>query len=504
MLVTEIIQTVITAILAVVLVGVFVLYKKPKFSRMVSGLSVLVAALVFASALLIVAFLEKPQFTVLGSSETVIPVFFEYIDPGATATFHNKDLSDRIKVTGTVDTSKIGEYNIEYDFSLRGHYYYAVRKVVVTDTTAPELTLVGDRNITVSSFDFYKEAGFTAKDNYDGDITANVQTITEKVRENKYRITYTAADSSGNRAADYREIEVKDIIKPVISLSTETFLQVPQGAEFNYPTAEAADDLDGDISNKITLSGSVDTAVAGVQNLSYAVTDNAGNTATKRVQVNVYVPDDPTLSRIYLTFDDGPSDNVTPRVLDILKENGIKATFFINGYSDDKLPIINRIIAEGHTVGIHGTSHDYAAIYTSADASVNNINSLQDKLLADTGYRATVMRFPGGSSNQVSKQYCTGVVTASVGTLTAQGWRYFDWNVDSDDAGGSRSSSYIINQVKSQLKKGRANIVLMHDYFNKSTSADALQSIIDYGKANGYIFEAINVTTPDVHHNIAN
>ena len=114
------------------------------------------------------------------------------------------------------------------------------------------------------------------------------------------------------------------------------------------------------------------------------------------------------------------------------------------------------------------------------------------------------MRFPGGSSNNVSKSYCTGVVSNSASILLSQGWRYFDWNVDSGDADGSMSRSYIVNKVKNQLRHGRANVVLMHDYSTKSTTADALQEIINYGNANGYIFCAINESTPDIRHAIAN
>ncbi len=499
-----VIEIVISFILAATISLLVIFLRKGKIGRTTAILGCIISALIGVSGILAASLYDKPSFSVLGEEKMVIPVFSEYVEPGASAHFREQDISDKISVKGSVDTSVVGDYAVEYDFTHSGHYYYAVRNVKVVDTVSPELSLSGDSEITVSALDLYSEPGFAANDNYDGDLTASVKSERTKSEDDKYIITYTVSDSSGNTVTAQRIINVKDIIKPKFSSNKGSFINVVKGSEFNMPTVTASDDLDGDITSKISSSGSVDTGATGVYKLEYSVSDTAGNTATLSIQVNVYVPDDPSLSRIYLTFDDGPSSNVTPRILDILKDNNVKATFFVNGYSDDKLPLIKRIIDEGHTLGVHGTSHDYKSIYKSVEASVNNFNSLKDKIYKQTGYTTTVMRFPGGSSNQVSKNYCKGVMTESAYRLTNQGWRYFDWNVDSGDADGKMSRSYILNKVKNGLKKGRANVVLMHDHSSKSTTADALQEIIDYGNANGYIFCPINESTPDIHHTIAN
>lgn len=499
-----IIEIILAVILTATILLLIIFLKNGKIGRTTAILGCIISALVGVSGILAASLYDKPSFSVLGEEKMVIPVFSEYVEPGASAYYREQDISDKIMVKGGVDTSVIGDYKIEYDFTHSGHYYYAVRNVKVVDEVLPELTLSGDSEITVSSLDFYSEPGFSATDNYDGDLTASVKSEQKKLENNKYVITYTVSDFSGNKSTAQRVITVKDIVKPKLSSNKTGVINVEKGTEFSLPTVTASDDLDGDITSKISSSGSVDTGTTGVYKLEYWVSDTAGNTATLSIQVNVYVPDDPSLSRIYLTFDDGPSSNVTPRVLDILRDNNVKATFFVNGYSDDKLPLIKRIIDEGHTLGVHGNSHDYKSIYKSVDASVNNINSLKEKIYNQTGYTATVMRFPGGSSNQVSRNYCKGVMTQSVYRLTKQGWRYFDWNVDSGDADGKMGRNYILNKVKNGLKKGRANVVLMHDHSSKSTTADALQEIIDYGNANGYIFCPINESTPDVHHSIAN
>lgn len=496
---------IILIVLAGALGAVWYFFKKEKLAKRTAAVIAAASAALCVIAFISSFFVEKPQLTLLGEEEMVIPVFAEYTDEGATATLGDKDYSDKIKVSGEVNPSVVGEYKITYDFSLRGSFHRVTRLVKVSDSIAPTLTLTGDAAMTVSSMKNYAEPGFTATDNYDGDITANVKTEQSDIVEGVVTIRYTVTDSSGNKAELTRTVTVSDIVKPTIKLSAGPFISVQKGGSFTMPTATATDDVDGDLTAKISRSGSVDTSVSGVHTVTYTVKDSSGNTATYTLKVNVYIPDDPSLSRIYLTFDDGPSSKITIRVLDILKANGIQATFFINGYSADKVPTLNRMVSEGHTIAVHGNSHDYDTIYKSTDACVNNFLTLHDKILADTGYDTKFFRFPGGSSNTVSKDLCTGVVTNTAARMTSLGWRYFDWNVSSGDAASKpATATEIYNMVIGGLKKGRANIVLMHDTNAKVSTADSLQSIINYGKNNGYVFCAINETTPDYTHKIAN
>lgn len=197
-------------------------------------------------------------------------------------------------------------------------------------------------------------------------------------------------------------------------------------------------------------------------------------------------------SPVYLTFDDGPSDRVTPRVLDTLKAYNVHATFFIVNYGESGKALIRRMIDEGHTVAIHGYSHDYAAIYKSDEAFMQNIYRLRDRLRSDFGYEAAIIRFPGGSSNTVSRQYSVGIMSRLAQRVQAEGFTYFDWNVSSGDAAGTPASSgQIYNNVTSALRHGRSNVVLMHDAGAKGTTADALPDIIRYCLANGYSIQPI-------------
>ena len=113
---------------------------------------------------------------------------------------------------------------------------------------------------------------------------------------------------------------------------------------------------------------------------------------------------------IWLTFDDGPSSNITPKVLDILKEENIKATFFVINYTQGNEHLIKRIVDEGHTIGIHGYSHEYSKIYKSKETFMSNVYTLQDRIYKTTGVKSMYTRFPGGSSNTVSRKYCKGIL----------------------------------------------------------------------------------------------
>lgn len=242
------------------------------------------------------------------------------------------------------------------------------------------------------------------------------------------------------------------------------------------------------------------------QETSEPTTGEETTSETEEIETQPQEPliaDEP-VGTICLTFDDGPSSEITNQILDILQEKNVKATFFIINYNEEKLTIVNREIAEGHTVALHGYSHEYSSIYSDLDALTNNFVALRDKLYEDTGYSTNIIRFPGGSSNTVSKKYCTSIMTQATQTLTDMGFVYFDWNVDSRDAGGVKNSEELYNNVVSTLVEGRTNVVLMHDASNKKYTLEALPRIIDYGIQHGFEFQAITEDTMLVQHNVNN
>ena len=180
---------------------------------------------------------------------------------------------------------------------------------------------------------------------------------------------------------------------------------------------------------------------------------------------------------VYLTFDDGPSAE-TDRILDILKEYNVKATFFVIGKTDENsVKVYQRIVEEGHTLGMHSYSHQYAQVYASREAFEDDLTSLQDYLFSITGMESTFYRFPGGSSNKVSKIPMSDLIQC----LEERNITYFDWNVSSGDASGTRlSSQTIINNVMSGINGTLKNyVVLFHDSAAKKTTVDALPEILE-------------------------
>ncbi len=180
---------------------------------------------------------------------------------------------------------------------------------------------------------------------------------------------------------------------------------------------------------------------------------------------------------VYLTFDDGPSAE-TDRILDILKEYNVKATFFVIGKTDENsVKAYQRIVEEGHTLGMHSYSHQYAQVYASQEAFEDDLTSLQDYLFSITGMESIFYRFPGGSSNKVSKIPMSDLIQC----LKERNITYFDWNVSSGDASGTQlSSQTIINNVMNGINGAHKNyVVLFHDSAAKKTTVDALPEIIE-------------------------
>lgn len=294
-----------------------------------------------------------------------------------------------------------------------------------------------------------------------------------------------------------KTIQVVDKTAPEIILKGEEVLSVNNIEEFVEPGFIAVDNYDGDITNQVK------TELVQVENkfyeVHYSVTDSSGNVkiATRAISIEA--------GTVYLTFDDGPSLDITPEILQILHANNIPATFFVVRYGENKEHLIRKEIMAGHNVGLHGYSHDYAEIYTDLDTLMENFYQLET-LVSNTaeGYQSKIIRFPGGSSNTVSKKYCEGIMKEAVERVTEEGYVYFDWNVDSRDAGGVNTSEEVYQNVISGLREGRNNIVLMHDSAGNIKTVEALQKIIDYCIENGYVFKTITKETSPVHHKVSN
>lgn len=178
---------------------------------------------------------------------------------------------------------------------------------------------------------------------------------------------------------------------------------------------------------------------------------------------------------VYLTFDGSPSNN-TGRILDILSTYNVKATFFVVGNEDEEMKsVYQRIVNEGHTLGMHSYSNKYSSLYASTDAFKNDLEKLQGYLMNVTGVSSMFYRFPGGSGNQISDINMVDYVRI----LNQRGITYFDWNVSAGDSANDYSIDDVVNQVTSGVRNYKTSVVLLHDADNKSTTVDALGPLIE-------------------------
>ncbi|MGM9548494.1 MAG: immunoglobulin-like domain-containing protein [Faecousia sp.] len=404
-----------------------------------------------------------------------------------------------VSIQGSVDEGTPGKYILTYSAEYRGMHAETQRIVRIVDTVCPEIILTPDPEGTLFPGTPYEEAGYKAVDNHDGDITDRV------IRTEQYgKIIYAVTDSSGNPGYAEREVPYYDPIPPEILLEGGSEIAITTGTFYEEPGYTALDNVDGDLTEQVQVDGMVDWLTPGTYSVTYSVSDGFENvtTVTRTVEVTA-VPRPQTVwpdgKVIYLTFDDGPGP-YTERLLDVLDSYGVKATFFVTnrGYGE----MMRQIVDRGHSIGIHTVSHDYERIYSSPEAYFADLYEMQDIIFRNTGVKTTLMRFPGGSSNTVSAHTCEGLMTILTQAVQDAGFQYFDWNVDSNDAGGAKKAQTVFNNVTEGVSQSRVSVVLQHDIHD--FSVDAVEDIIVWGLNNGYTFEPLTENSPGVHHGVRN
>lgn len=203
---------------------------------------------------------------------------------------------------------------------------------------------------------------------------------------------------------------------------------------------------------------------------------------------------------IYLTFDDGPSEN-TEKALDILDQYGCKATFFVTGQNPEYFPMIKEAYDRGHTIGLHSMSHDYDIVYSSTDAFWADYTEIGQVVKDQIGYVPCFIRFPGGSSNTIS-DFNPGIMTTLAAEAQERGYQYWDWWLSCGDGAVLTTEETIMYGCEETDMENA--IYLLHDGAGKETTIEALPAIIEYYQAQGYTFEALDRSAIVAHHEIAN
>lgn len=427
----------------------------------------------------------------------------KYEEPGAAVAIRGRFfLKNEIRLPffqpeciSDLNESVLGQYTVSYRASILGKKAEGARLVRVVDTVCPEITFSRDWGANHVGVLY----GIQATDNYDGDITDKVT-----YSRTKGWVTYSVMDSSGNPAYIVRQIPTDALEPPEIILEGENPYVITVGTVFEDPGYTAKDCLDADLTQYVEAEGEVDWLTPGTYSLTYTVSDSSENTTsiTRDVIVEaksrpeVRIPDEKT---IYLTFDDGPGPD-TERLLEILEQYGAKATFFVTGTGYGN--VMGDIVSRGHSIGIHTVSHNYAQIYSSEEAYFEDVLAMRGIIYQNTGVVTSLLRFPGGSSNQVSVNASEGIMTRLTELVQDAGYQYFDWNVDSGDASEAKTADEVARNVIEGIGQKKTAIVLQHDIHGYSV--DAVEQILKWGQENGYTFRPLTGHSPGFHHVVHN
>jgi len=487
---------------------------KKERSRLIVGLC---AIIFIITAILLLVHENTSKFNIISfKREVEINYGSEFKDhPGRICYGSELYCADvEIYAEGNIDTKKLGRQEVIYTYKHKKEKMTLKQVVIVTDTEAPEITVQTD-NITVCPNGKIKQDYIKVKaiDNLDGDISDKIKMYVE----DNYLVV-GVSDSNNNVREEKINILKEDKDAPKISLIGSDKITIKEGSKYKDLGASASDNCD---SIKVETNNKVNTNKAGTYKVVYTAKDSSGNTSTKERTVIVekkksvkssneynndnivYVDRNKNKSGskiIYLTFDDGPSKH-TGRLLDVLKKYDVKATFFVTGFGSDDL--IKREYEEGHTVALHSYSHDYKKIYKNVDNYYADLYKVRDRVKRITGVESNLIRFPGGSSNTVSRSADGGkrIMSFLVRDVQAKGFHYFDWNVSSGDAGATTSTNKVYSNVVGSLRKD-VSVVLQHD--SKGYSVDAVERIIKFGLENGYTFKAMDEDSYGAHHGVNN
>lgn len=422
----------------------------------------------------------------LYSSNPEVEINHEY-DPkeNIQQVFFHSD--SEVKISGDIDTNKIGNYEITYQLK----NYKKTCKVSVKDTKAPELKVKAykaDMKEDVQPESFVE----SVKD----DSKVSLSFKKKPTKDKEQTLTIIAKDEYGNTTMKEATLTLaKDTKKPVIHTDT---ISVYVGSKPNYKSyIEVTDNLDSKPTIKVD-SSKVKTKKAGTYKLLVTATDRSGNKAKAKINVTVEEPS----KVVYITFDDGPSEN-TDKILKILKKYDAKATFFVTGNNQKYNKSIKKAADQGNTIALHTYTHDYANVYSSTTAYFEDLQKVSDMVKQITGKAPKYIRFPGGSSNTISAQFSQGIMTTLDSLVHEKGYEYFDWNCSSGDAASNTVPAQDIVRNATSCDYEQI-MILFHDSSPKTTTVEALPEIIKSYKERGYVFKGICDDTPIFHHGVNN
>lgn len=291
------------------------------------------------------------------------------------------------------------------------------------------------------------------------------------------------------------EVKVQDTQKP--SITGVNNMTVDINSKPDYEKGVAVSDNAAKKAKLSVNDKKVNMKKTGVYPITYIAKDASGNTTKEQAEVKVV-----NLKKImnqkvvYLTFDDGPSPN-TQKIVKILKKNHVKATFFVTAQEPQYFKWMKKAYQQGNFIAAHSYTHQFS-IYRSEKTYFKDLDKIENVIKKYTGKKSNVVRFPGGSSNTVSRHFAIGIMKKLTKDLEKRGYQYVDWNLDSTDASGNNVPvGRIVANATSTYSHNLC--ILMHDAGAKRTTVKALPAIIKYYKKHHYKFATL-ANTPHVYH----
>lgn len=392
---------------------------------------------------------------------------------------------------------KPGKYPLYYN--VNGYDYSSVVFIEEDAFNVEVIELEIDLGMTVSPLDFIK-----------GDCTGLFVSFEENYpfdQQGYFDVKLCIENDRGMQCIYRTKITIleRDEIKPYLNPYMDLFVELNNTVDY-FEGIVCFDNQDPQPFIEVTYT-TVDLSKVGQYSVEYLVKDRSGNSVLYNRTVHVVTclllgnvePSDEKV--VYLTFDDGPS-MYTEEVLAILDNYGVEATFFVIGSNTSYLYLLENIESNGHTIGLHSYSHTYEDIYLSVDDYLEDFIKLALYCKDTIGYIPRYMRFPGGSSNLISKNYSEGIMQLLVTKMNELGFQYYDWNVTSGDGNAYEDTDSIIKQ--STVADLNNIILLLHDANGKQTTVEALPSIIEYYLEQGYVFKGIDDSSYVYHHQVQN
>ena len=309
------------------------------------------------------------------------------------------------------------------------------------------------------------------------------------------------------------------------SYKNRDYSAIIQVVDTQKPTFEGLNDLTVLLNKKVDLKNGVKVNDNSLEKINYQIDDSKLNLTKEGEYEVIYIAQDSSENKtkekrkvfvikkigseqqsnekvVYLTFDDGPSDN-TKKIMDILSNYDAKATFFVTGRNQACNYLIKDAYNAGHTIALHTYSHDYQTVYSSVEAYFDDLNKVGQMVKNEIGFVPHYIRFPGGSSNTISRRYCQGIMSTLTKEVIEKGYQYYDWNGDSTDASGNHVpvSKLIANGTRCHDNNV---MILCHDTQAKDTTVQALPAIIEHYKNLGYVFKGIDDSTYTPHQSVNN